>query len=176
MKSYRKNFLLLFILTFALSCNAPVQEEVQPANNPYKQLFIEANRYTRDRHRQHIMAFTERVGWDMNETSTGLWYMITDEGKGPPVLNDKMVHYSYETRLLTGKICYAADTTNPEKIVIGKGEIESGLKEGLLMLREGSKATFIIPPYLAHGNFGDGNKIPGSSVLLVDVYVQKVIR
>ena len=45
-----------------------------------------------------------------------------------------------------------------------------------MMLREHSKARFIIPPHLAHGNFGDMDKIPGSAVLLVNVEILAVKR
>ncbi|MCA1747293.1 MAG: hypothetical protein LC655_06320 [Bacteroidales bacterium] len=46
----------------------------------------------------------------------------------------------------------------------------------MLLLREGSKARFIIPPYLAHGNFGDMDKVPGSAILLTEVEVLEVKR
>ncbi len=128
----------------------------------------------RERNRELIMAFIERVGWNMTETSTGLWYMILDPGGNIPVERNKLVYYAYETRLINGTFCYAADTTAPGKIVVGKGNIEAGLEEGMLLLRNKSKARFIIPPYLAHGNFGDRDKIPGSSILIIDVQILDV--
>lgn len=158
------------------ACQPPVQERIEEAEDKTGKAFIETNIYIRERHREHIMAFTKRVGWEMTETPTGLWYMILEKGSGPPVEREKLLVYTYETRLLSGKICYSADTTAPKKIVAGKGNIEAGLEEGLLLLREGSKARFIIPPYLAHGNFGDMNRIPGSSILLTEVDVLEVKR
>lgn len=144
--------------------------------NNYKYSFIEANKYTRERNRELIQAFINRTAWDMKETSTGLWYKILDPGTGEHVEEGRMIYYSYQTRLINGTICYTADTINPKKIVVGKGNIESGLEEGLLLLREKSRARFIIPPYLAHGNFGDMDKIPGSAILIIDVHVLEVKR
>jgi FKBP-type peptidyl-prolyl cis-trans isomerase len=169
-------FYLLILLLPAKACQSPVQENIREAGDKKVNAFLETNKYIRERHREHIVAFVNRAGWEMTETPTGLWYMIIEEGYGPPVEREKRVIYTYETRLLNGKICYSADTTLPKKIVAGKGNIEAGLEEGLLLLREGSRARFIIPPYLAHGNFGDMNKVPGSSILLTEVDVLEVKR
>jgi FKBP-type peptidyl-prolyl cis-trans isomerase len=167
---------ILIIFFIASSCKAPVQENTIKDDPSYVQSFIQTNKYIRERNREYIMAFIDRVDWKMIETPTGLWYTITENGKGDPVETDKLVSYTYETRLITGRICYMADTISPKKIVVGKGNIEKGLEEGLLLLREGSSARFIIPPYLAHGNFGDGDKIPGSSILLIEVKILEVKR
>jgi FKBP-type peptidyl-prolyl cis-trans isomerase len=176
MKSFSSYLCFLSLVTLLNSCQTPVQEKIEDQNVKHKQSFIETNKYIRERHREQILAFTERVGWEMTETPTGLWYIILKQGNGPFVQKDKMIYYQYETRLLNGTICYASDTIEPKKIVVGKGNIEAGLEEGLLLLRENSKARFIIPPYLAHGNFGDMNKVPGSAILLVDVEVLAVKR
>ncbi len=163
-------------ILIAFSCKTPVQERSEIVDDHVENTFIETNRYIRERHREHIIAFIDRVGWEMTETSTGLWYEVVEEGDGPLIEPDKLVAYAYETRLITGKICYSADTLNPKRIVTGKGGIEVGLEEGLLLLREGDRARFIIPPYLAHGNFGDGDRVPGSSILLTRVNILEVKR
>jgi FKBP-type peptidyl-prolyl cis-trans isomerase FkpA len=168
--------MLICCLFIIQSCKAPVQERAEVVEDEVGRTFIETNRYIRERHREHIMAFISRTGWEMKETSTGLWYMLLEQGDGTPVERDKLVSYAYETRLITGKICYSADTSDPKKIVTGKGGIEAGLEEGLLLLRKGSRARFMIPPYLAYGNFGDGAKIPGSSILITEVNILDVKR
>ncbi len=163
-------------IMLVVSCKTPVQEQKADEADHLHESFIETNRYMRERNRDHIMAFVNRAGWNMNETPTGLWYEIMEKGEGPRVEKEKFVRYIYTTRLITGKICYRADTTAPKKIVVGKGNIEAGLEEGLLLMREGGRARFMIPPYLAHGNFGDGDCIPGSSVLLIDIEIIEVKR
>ena len=176
MNRYLKiSFSIIFVI-FLSSCKTPVQEEIEETTDPYKEVFISANTYTKDRQQEHIAAFVERVGWKMKRTATGLWYMFEEEGVGPRAEEGKFISYTYETRLIDGTFCYGADTTAPKKIVLGKGNIESGLEEGLLLLREGSRARFIIPSYLAHGNLGDRKKIPGLSILIVEVNVLDIKR
>ncbi len=42
------------------------------------------------------------------------------------------------------------------------------------MLREGDRAVFIMPPHLAAGLPGDGDKIPAHSVIVYEVEVLKL--
>ncbi len=167
---------LYAILLLTSGCNTPLQEKQDDPGTEVHRTLLKTNQYMRERHREHIMAFADRAGWEMTETPTGLWYMILEQGNGPRVQRENLVSYAYETRLINGQLCYGADTNAPKKIVIGKGGVEAGIEEGLRLLKEGGKARFIVPPYLAHGNFGDGDKIPGSAILLTDVYVLSVKR
>jgi FKBP-type peptidyl-prolyl cis-trans isomerase len=139
-----------------------------------EQQFLEVNKYLRDMHQDHIEAFVERVGWDMKVSSTGLWYYVDYRGDGKTVQPDSRVSYAFASLLLDGQHCYHANADEPMNIVMGKGGVEAGVEEGLLYMREGDSATFIIPPHLAHGNFGDRNKIPGNTVIIYKVTVLKV--
>lgn len=171
-----KRYLLLLLAILPYACKTPVQEETREADTYFKRSFVETNRYMRERNREHIMAFIDRAGWKMTETPTGLWYMILEPGEGKTIEKDERISYAYETRLISGALCYSADSTKPKTIVAGKGNIEAGLEEGLLFLRNKCTAKFIIPPYLAHGNFGDRDRIPGSAILIVDVRILDVKR
>ena len=137
---------LPLILLLGVSCRTPIQERPEDNTQFYKYSFLSTNKYIRERNRELIIAFADRAGWNLSETPTGLWYSITQPGEGEPVQQGRLVSYVYTTRLLDGTICYRTDTISPKKIVVGKGNVEAGLEEGLLMLREGSSARFVIPP------------------------------
>lgn len=49
--------------------------------------------------------------------------------------------------------------------------MEPGLNEGLRMLKPGSEAIFIIPPFLAYGLIGDGKMIPSRAVIVYNVSI-----
>jgi hypothetical protein len=59
-------------------------------------------------------------------------------------------------------------------MVVGTGQVIKGWDEGLLLLNEGSKATFVIPSNLAYGDQGGGDMIKPYSTLIFDVEVVKV--
>jgi FKBP-type peptidyl-prolyl cis-trans isomerase len=71
--------------------------------------------------------------------------------------------------LLDGTECYNSDREGPKIFTIGRGGVESGLEEGILLMKEGSRAKFIMPPYLAHGLPGDGKRIPARAIIVYDV-------
>ena len=128
------------------------------------------------RHQDQIAAFLERVGWEAEQTSSGLWIAIEKEGSGSLILENDMVEYTFSSSILDGTPCYSASSDNPTQIVVGKGDVESGVNEGLKLLKNGSRAIFLIPPHLAHGNFGDRNLIPGNSVLIYEIEIRDVQR
>jgi len=156
------------------SCRPPVQEPEEKTADIANEKLLNLNIYLREIHQDHIRAFLGRVGWDMEVTSTGLWYSIVEKESGEPVEMNSRVTYIYSSLLLDGTPCYEANVRNPETTIIGKDEMMSGLMEGLLKMNAGDSAIFIIPPHLGHGNFGDRNKIPGNSVIIYKVKVLKV--
>ncbi|MCP4313256.1 MAG: hypothetical protein GY790_18510 [Bacteroidetes bacterium] len=167
---------ILFLLAILLlmSCDPPVQEQHENQTDPYQEQFIKTNRYMNRRHRDHIAAFVERVGWNARETSSGLWIVVEDSGQGPAIIENDLVSYTFSSTTLEGTPCYEATDRSPKQIRVGKGGVESGVEVGLKELRSGSSAVFLIPPHLAHGNFGDRDKIPGNSVLIYRIRVKEV--
>jgi FKBP-type peptidyl-prolyl cis-trans isomerase FkpA len=159
-----------------LSCDTPVQKQHVPQPDPVSEQFIRANQYMLRRHQDHIAAFVERVGWNAEVTPTGLWIVIEEPGNGERITDKSVVTYSFSSTLLDGTACYQATESDPKQIVIGRGGVESGVEEGMRHLRRGSRAIFIIPPHLGHGNFGDRDKIPGNSVIIYRVKITEVLN
>lgn len=164
---------LLFILLSG-GCDTPVQVQEEGEGNQLGEQFIRANQYMQQRHQDHIAAFVERVDWQAEVTSSGLWIVLEKPGNGKGIGDNMQVTYAYKSTLLNGKSCYEASVEDPRRITIGKGGVESGVEQGLQKLSEGAEAVFLIPPHLGHGNFGDREKIPGNSVLIYHVQVLKV--
>jgi FKBP-type peptidyl-prolyl cis-trans isomerase len=169
-----REFLLIAVMVLP-ACDPPVQEYKRtPAEDGVSEQFVRANQYSQRRHQDHISAFVERVGWDARVSPSGLWITVKHPGSGPMIVENDRVTYTYTSRLLDGAFCYSADTVAPKQIVVGQGGVESGVEEGIRMLRPGSDAIFIIPPHLAHGNFGDRDRIPGNSVLIYSIQILEV--
>ena len=74
-----------------------------------------------------------------------------------------MSHMIMNAPCLTEYLATAASQT----IRVGYAGAESGVTEGLQMMSEGSDFIFIIPPYLAYGHTGDGDRIPGRAILCI---------
>ncbi len=131
------------------------------------------NLYTQSEDGQ-IDDFVSRNRWEMTKTGSGLRYMIYKTGQGRKVADKTVVRYHFRVNLINGSLCDESAKTGPKEIWIGHADVVSGLEEGLLLLREGDKAKFIIPSHLAYGWIGDSKTIPSRAVLVYDVEILQV--
>ncbi|MFW5700766.1 MAG: FKBP-type peptidyl-prolyl cis-trans isomerase, partial [Cyclobacteriaceae bacterium] len=121
-----------------------------------------------------IESYVTRRGWPMEETKTGLWYMIYEKGQGEMTGKGKYATINYTVHLLDGTFCYSSDSLGAKTFKIGQGGVEPGLEQGILLMKEGDKAKFILPPYIGHGLLGDSKKIPRLAVIIYDVELLEV--
>ena len=165
---------LLLYLSFAVflfACGQAGRQNDRPEINPkeYKEPLIKANKIRVQREDVEIDNYIKRYQLDMKETGTGLRYLIYHEEDGKEAKIGKTVVINYKINLLDGTACYSSENDGPKKFTIGQGGVESGLEEGILLLKVGEKAKFILPSHLAYGLLGDGDKIPSHVVIIYEV-------
>jgi FKBP-type peptidyl-prolyl cis-trans isomerase FkpA len=163
-------FLLIILIFTTLSCNNQ-RQGLPVVSKPDNDKMVDVNKYLVQKDNERIENYITRKNIEMDQTSSGLWYTIIKEGSGDFFTDGNTVSVEYESSLLDGTLCYSSEKTGPKEIIIGKSDIESGLNEGLKLLKPGSEALFILPPYLAYGLLGDGNLIPARSVIVIRVKV-----
>jgi peptidylprolyl isomerase len=108
-------------------------------------------------------------------TSTGLHYILEEEGTGaaPQKHNNVSVHYT--GMLTTGKIFDSSYKRNkPFTFKLGLGNVIKGWDEGIALLKVGGKAKLIIPYFLAYGEQGSPPIIPARATLIFDVELMEV--
>ncbi len=159
----------------SLSCSSGSKKNVPERHRQVsEETLIKTNRYLVEKDEERIRKFIRRHGWHMQKTGTGLWYEIYHHGTGPRVTSGKKVTILYTVRLLDGTLVYSSEESGPKVFTAGHGGVESGLEQGILLLRGGDKARFILPPLLAYGVPGDHKKIPPRSVIIYDLAVTNV--
>jgi FKBP-type peptidyl-prolyl cis-trans isomerase len=173
MKNPRLTDLVLFSLWILSACKPGSTDNADNLQDNREKL-VEINRILVEKDAQKIASFAERHGWDMNETQTGLWYMIYHRGKGMKAQTGMLATIEYKISLLDGTDCYDSDRSGPRQFKIGQGGVESGLEEGILFMHEGDKARFIMPPHLAHGLLGDNDMIPARAIIIYEVELIKL--
>lgn len=167
--------LLAFPLLF-MACNngTSTKTEKQVSKKQLKESLFEANKKAVKTEDRQIEDFISRHHWDMKKTGTGLRYSIYEHGNGEQAMDGKVAVIDYEVSLLNGDVVYSSEQTGPKEFTIGRGGVPSGLEEGILLLRVGDRAKFIIPSHLAYGLAGDQNKINGKTTLVYDVKLLKL--
>lgn len=167
-----QSLIMYFVFLLLISCKSKEGDHVPPSSDggeKKKETMMEINKYLVKKDSEIIESYVNRVGWDMTETESGLWYEIYDAGAGKEAKTGMQATISYTVKLLDGTVCYEVSEENPKSFLIGQGGVESGLEEGILLLQEGDKARFIMPPHLAHGLIGDDDKIPSRATIIYDL-------
>lgn len=107
------------------------------------------------------------------KTSSGLYYVITKVGTGnSPAVGDE-VSMNYTGMFLdSNKFDSNTDSTfghvTPFNFPLGQGRVIRGWDEGVMLLKKGTKAKFILPSTIGYGANGSG-KIPANTILQFDV-------
>jgi FKBP-type peptidyl-prolyl cis-trans isomerase FkpA len=164
-----KPIIFIFVLITFVSCREKHSEAI--INKPEGNGMADLNKYLVQKDRERIKNYIERKDLKMTESPTGLWYSIIREGKGRTFTDNDKIKMNYECSLLDGTKCYSSATLGPKELVLGRSVMEPGLNEGLRLLRPGSEAIIIIPPYLGFGLVGDGKMIPSRAVIVYNINI-----
>lgn len=107
-------------------------------------------------------------------TSSGLYFVEELKGKGKKPEAGKKVIVHYTGTFINGQIFDSSLQRNePFEFTFGAGEVIPGLEEGVSYMKEGGKATLIIPSHIAYGDKQVG-KIPPFSTLIFYVELLEV--
>jgi FKBP-type peptidyl-prolyl cis-trans isomerase FkpA len=107
----------------------------------------------------------------------GFFYIPLVEGKGARADSGRIVTVNYSGYFMDGRQFDAAGGTKaPFEFRIGdEYQVIWGLQQGIKLMKEGGKAKFIIPSYLAFGEDGSSSGIvPPNTTVLYEVELLKV--
>ncbi len=130
---------------------------------------------------KEIASFVAKNLPGAKRTYSGLWYKIEFQGEGDFAVEDDVVAINYTGRFLGGQPFGSSNQDGRLlEFPVGRGFVIKGLDEALPLLREGAKATFVVPSYLAYGSEGWGSLIPPDTPLVfeidfVDILLHKII-
>lgn len=169
-----KTILILLITGLVWGCSQNRNKNQKQSMPLSKQQLEEVNKYLIEKDNELIKAYIKRRGWDMEQSGSGLWYTIEQQGNGKKAQSGQHAFFNYRVELLDGTLCYSSDSLGIRDFVIGKGGVEAGLEEGIRFLNQGAKAIFIMPPHLAHHLLGDENRVPARATIVYYIELLKL--
>ena len=116
-----------------------------------------------------ILKYIEENDLDATKTSTGLYYVVHEQGDGEPIGSNATVTVAYKGYFLNGVVF---DKSSSDGITFNLNKVIPGWTEGIAYFNEGGKGMLIIPPSLGYGAAGT-QKIPGGAVLVFDIEILK---
>ena len=109
------------------------------------------------------------------KTSSGLQYVILEEGNGEKPHKGDNVSLHYSGFLVDGTMFDSSYGRNePFEFPLGAGRVIKGWDEGVALLSVGTKAKFIIPSHLGYGSRGAGGLIPPNATLIFEVELLEI--
>jgi FKBP-type peptidyl-prolyl cis-trans isomerase FkpA len=144
-----KYFVFVFLLTLFISCNKDDDSDFQKQYDTDIQL---------------IENYITENNLDANSTSTGLYYVIDNEGSGSYPNISSTVTVQYSGYLLDGTKFDNGTSSFPLSSVI------EGWQQGIPKFKTKGRGKLLIPSYLGYGTSGSGD-IPANAVLIFDIYL-----
>jgi len=179
----KKNILfsILFLAFLATSCNN-VQEARYPISQTSSKFLNESIARNKIIINSEEQTFENMFKQDTLNTyissTKGFWYKYDkkiDENLPLPIRGD-IVLYDYEVFDINGSIIYSKEETKPQRYLVDKETIMTGLRYGIKYMKQGEEATFYFPSHIAYGYHGDNNIIGTNVPLICKVKINQIIK
>ncbi|MCF6223277.1 MAG: FKBP-type peptidyl-prolyl cis-trans isomerase [Flavobacteriaceae bacterium] len=115
-----------------------------------------------------IKDYIEKNNLDAQKSSSGLYYVIEEQGSGSQPNANSGVTVNYKGYYTSGKVF---DQNND--ISFNLQQVIQGWTEGITYFKEGGNGILLIPSRLGYG-YSSKNGIPGGSVLIFDIDLLEV--
>ena len=131
--------------------------------NAKKEIFIKKSKL---KEQQAIDSLSK----DFNVTDSGLRYKILNKSNGDSPIKGDKVKVHYKGMLIDETVFDSSYKRNqPIEFNVGIGQVIPGWDEGIMLLKKGEKAKFVIPSNLGYGEAGAGGVIPPNATLIFEV-------
>jgi len=176
----KNKIIFLVVLMIVISCDNPVpRRPVSNHSGSYMKESVALNKKINNLQANAIDYYIKKdsVSTYINSPDGFVYKYIhqkKDETRTPKA-GDK-VFFEYEISDLTDKILYAEEELGENQILIDKEDIESGLQNGLKLMKEGEEVVFIFPSYKAFGYIGDKERIGINQPLIYKVKLNKIVN
>ena len=174
-RSYTVFVVILITFLSYTGCNRQKIEKPKPRpidNN----VLMNTNRIVSVTEESIIDDYVSRYQYNMKKSGSGLRYMIYKTTNNKKTKQGDKVLLNYTLDLINGQHCYSSSSDGQIVFIIGKTSTVRGLDEGVLLMKKGEKAKFILPSHLGYGFQGDMKKIPKKAILVYDVELVDVIQ
>lgn len=115
----------------------------------------------------------KKVSEGFTKTASGLVYKIETEGTGAQPKSTDQVEVNYKGTLMDGTV-FDSSYDRKQSVTFPLDRVIKGWTEGIQLMKEGGKATLVIPSDLGYGDMGAPPKIPGGATLIFEVELIKI--
>lgn len=114
---------------------------------------------------QQIQDYLAENNLQAEKSSSGLYYIIENEGTGELPTTTDDVRVAYKGYFTNGNVF---DQSSSEGISFNLQQVIKGWTEGITYFKEGGSGILLVPSHLGYGS-EDYQGIPGGSVLIFEI-------
>lgn len=106
----------------------------------------------------------------------GYWYHYELENTQDTIRPKRgdVAFFNYEIKDLKGNIIYSEVELKPQVYYVDKENIMMGLRDGIKLMNEGEKVTFLFPSHMGFGYHGDNDRIGTNEPLICTVTLNDI--
>jgi len=106
----------------------------------------------------------------------GYWYHYEIENANDSIRPKRgdVAYFDYEVKDIKGNIIYSQTELRPQVYYVDKQNIMMGLRDGIKLMNEGEKVTFLFPSHMGFGYHGDNKKIGTNEPLICTVTLNDI--
>lgn len=119
---------------------------------------------------KEIQEYLAENNLQAEKSTSGLYYIINDEGTGEQPTPTDQVQVAYKGYFTNGNVF---DQSSSEGISINLQQVIKGWTEGITYFKEGGSGLLLVPSHLGYGP-QDYRGIPGGSVLIFEITLLEV--
>ena len=166
---------------FIFSCKGPeARRPVQRTSGTFIKESIERNKKIYEQDKSKIFDLMEaNPEHTYLASSNGFWYYYHEKDSltvQTPKFGDQVI-FSYDIKDLNGNTILSEADLGLQHYTIDQSnqELISGIRDGIKLMKQGEKITFLFPSYMAYGYYGLKNKL-GTNVPIQSTVTLKSIN
>ncbi len=116
---------------------------------------------------------TDNPNLDFVKETSGLYFLEVQPGQGNIAVTHDTAYVKYTGKFLDGTV-FDTNVGDADTLIflVNEGYLIPGFDEGITYMKQGAKAMFLVPSYLAYGS--SGYYMPAYTPVLFDVELVKL--
>lgn len=140
------------------------------SQNSLKRQEAKATHQIKEKDEKIIAPYATKYMDNAKRTYSGVWYEIKVQGEGDFAKPNDVVAIAYREKLMDGSPFRSSDQDGRLlEFPVGQGFVMKGLDESILLLKQGAKATFLLPSHLAYGEAGWKDVVAPNTPIILEV-------
>jgi len=157
-------YILIFSIILASCSGQEARRPLQKHSGSFIKESAERNKELYDHEKDIIEKIIAKDSLHTYFTSEkGFWYYYNKRDTSKTIMpkTGDVVEFTYNIKDFYGNVILTEDENGLQNYLVdqSKQELISGVREGLKLMKEGEKVTFLFPSYKAYGYYGLEKKI-----------------